>query len=122
MTGAHSLRIDKWLWYARFVRSRSRAVSLIAGGGVRLNRQQVAKASAAVAPGDLITLVIGTRVHAIEVIELGARRGPASEARCLYRDLTGGNGPKDAHHENGDDTEIRPLNAPGATQSRNVTH
>ncbi|MEM8876625.1 MAG: RNA-binding S4 domain-containing protein [Pseudomonadota bacterium] len=88
MTPTPSLRIDKWLWHARFVRSRSRAATLIAEGGVRLNRQQVAKPSAPVAPGDLITVIIGNRVRAIEVLELGSRRGPSTEALCLYRDLS----------------------------------
>lgn len=82
-----SLRIDKWLWYARFARSRGKAVSLILEGAVRLNRRQVHKPSVTVTQGDLITLVIGGNVRAIEVLEPGSRRGPAAEAQRLYKDL-----------------------------------
>jgi ribosome-associated heat shock protein Hsp15 len=89
--GLETLRIDKWLWHARFARSRGKAVSLIAEGCVRLNRKQVLKPSIAVTPGDLITLVLSGTVRAIEVRALGSRRGPAIEARDLYRDLKSDN-------------------------------
>lgn len=85
-----TLRIDKWLWHARFARSRGKAVSLIAEGCVRLNRKQVLKPSVNVTPGDLITLVIGGTVRAVEVLAVGSRRGPAPEARRLYNDLEAG--------------------------------
>jgi ribosome-associated heat shock protein Hsp15 len=83
----HSMRIDKWLFHARFARSRGRAAALISDGCVRLNRKRVEKPATTLAPGDILTLVIGARVRALEIAALGTRRGPASEACLLYRDL-----------------------------------
>jgi ribosome-associated heat shock protein Hsp15 len=82
-----SMRIDKWLFHARFARSRGRAAALISDGCVRLNRRNVEKPATTLVPGDILTLVLGARVHALEIVALGTRRGPASEARLLYRDL-----------------------------------
>jgi ribosome-associated heat shock protein Hsp15 len=79
-----SLRIDKWLWHARFCKTRSIAQDLAAKGHVRLNGARVEKASATVRPGDILTLPAGREVLVVKVRELGARRGPASEARLLY--------------------------------------
>lgn len=82
------LRMDKWLWYARFFRSRSLAARLCDGGKVRLNRVHVSKASRAVRPGDVLTFPQGPYIRVIEVVALGQRRGPAAEARALYEDLS----------------------------------
>ncbi len=81
------LRLDKWLWYARFFKSRTLAANAIGGGKVRVNRQVVDKSHASVRPGDVLTFARGPHIRVIEVLELGARRGPAAEARTLYRDL-----------------------------------
>ena len=81
---AESLRIDKWLWHARFCKTRSLAQEKAAQGQIRLNGARVEKPSAAVHIGDVITLPAGGRVIAIRVLGLGIRRGPASEARALY--------------------------------------
>jgi ribosome-associated heat shock protein Hsp15 len=81
------LRIDKWLWQARFFRSRSLAQRLCAGGRVRLNGNRVTKAHVMVHPGDVLTFPMGPHVRVVRVTALGVRRGPAVEAATLYEDL-----------------------------------
>lgn len=81
-------RIDQWLWFARIAKSRTLAQALIERGKVRVNRVKIAKVSTTVRPGDVLTLSLGPRVISIEIIGIGARRGPATEAQTLYRDLT----------------------------------
>ncbi len=81
-------RLDKWLWYVRLVKTRSLAARLIASGKVRVNRRKVTKPAETVRPGDVITAVIHHRLRVYEVLAPGHRRGPADEARKLYRDLT----------------------------------
>ena len=85
---ATSLRIDKWLWAGRFLKTRSLAADACAGGKVDVN-DEAAKPAKAVRPGDLvkITLPQGRRRIA-KVLALDDRRGPASVARALYVDLT----------------------------------
>ncbi|HTT85155.1 MAG TPA: RNA-binding S4 domain-containing protein [Rhizomicrobium sp.] len=78
------IRIDKWLWHARFYRSRVLAQSAAASGLIRLNGVRVEKASAAVRPGDILTVPRGREVLAIRIEAVAARRGGAPEARKLY--------------------------------------
>jgi len=80
-------RLDKWLWQARFFRSRTLASQIVAEGHVRLNAQRVTKPATGVGAGDTLTFVQGGRVRLIRVLALGLRRGPASEAAALYADL-----------------------------------
>ena len=82
-----AIRLDKWLWYARFFRSRSLAQTFVAEECVRVNRQKVAKPAAMVHVGDVLTLAFERGVLVVEVLDLGERRGPAHEARTLYRIL-----------------------------------
>ncbi len=81
------LRIDKWLWYARFFKTRSLAAKICNDGGVRLSGTVVSKAHAAVKPGDVLTFAQGRHIRVIKVLGLGSRRGPAPEAQALYEDL-----------------------------------
>ena len=81
------LRIDKWLWHARFFKSRSIAQRLCAGGRLRLNGQRVTKAHVMVRPGDVLTFPKGPHVRVVRVAVLGVRRGPAAEAARMYEDL-----------------------------------
>ncbi|WP_339947379.1 RNA-binding S4 domain-containing protein [uncultured Albimonas sp.] len=85
--GSAGLRLDKWLWHARFAKSRGLAAKLITEKGVRVNGTRAAKPSAAVRPGDVLTFVLGVHVRVIRVQALGTRRGPAPEAQTLYDDL-----------------------------------
>ena len=82
-----SIRIDKWLWQARFFKTRGLAASAVSAGAVRVNSTRVTKPAAPVRPGDGISFVQGNQVRVIRVRALGARRGPAPEARLLYHDL-----------------------------------
>lgn len=80
-------RLDKWLWYARFFKTRSLATRVCTASRVRINRVVVAKANAAVKIGDVLTFPQASRIRVVEVAALGERRGPAAEARALYTDL-----------------------------------
>jgi ribosome-associated heat shock protein Hsp15 len=81
---SESLRIDKWLWHARFCKTRAIAQEKAVQGQIRLNGQRVEKSSASVRVGDVMTLPAGGKVVSLRVLALGLRRGPASEARSLY--------------------------------------
>ena len=80
-----SVRLDKWLWAARFFKTRSLATDAIAGGKVDVNGDR-AKPAKAVKPGDEIRLRVGPYEHILIVRELGERRGPASVAQTLYEE------------------------------------
>lgn len=82
-----TLRIDKWLWHARFFKSRSQASAFCGEGRVRLNRRHIERASAPVRVGDVLTFALGHAIRVVRVEALGARRGPPAEARTLYTDL-----------------------------------
>ncbi|HVJ34408.1 MAG TPA: RNA-binding S4 domain-containing protein [Terriglobia bacterium] len=86
-TGEASLRLDKWLWFARFVKSRSLASKLVELGRMRVNGTPTAKAHYAVRVGDVLTFALGPHIRVIKVVALGSRRGPAPEAQGLYDDL-----------------------------------
>jgi ribosome-associated heat shock protein Hsp15 len=80
-------RLDKWLWYARIVKSRSLAAKLIEAGCIRVNRQRVFKAATCVRSGDVLTASLRGRVRIIEICAIGQRRGPPSEAQTLFAEL-----------------------------------
>jgi ribosome-associated heat shock protein Hsp15 len=82
------VRLDKWLWQARFLKTRSLATKLVAGAHVRVNGEKVVKPAAQIGPGDVLTFPQGHTVRVVRVVALGIRRGPADEARTLYEDLT----------------------------------
>jgi ribosome-associated heat shock protein Hsp15 len=87
LNAAEVQRLDKWLWFARFVKSRSLAAKLIEEGCVRVNRQRALKPSTAVKCGDVLTMTLHGRVRVIEIRAAGERRGPASEAQTLYSEV-----------------------------------
>ena len=82
-----TLRLDKWFWYARFIKSRSLATKLCNSGKVRVNGSLIKKAHQSVTPGDVLTFSVGPNIRVIKIIKLGNRRGPAKEAQALYEDL-----------------------------------
>ena len=82
-----NLRIDKWLWQARFFKTRSLATKLVKSGKLRINGTLIEKPSRCVVVGDVITFPKDLNVRVIEVRVIGDRRGPASEAQALYTDL-----------------------------------
>ena len=81
------LRLDKWLWYARFFKTRSLAAKACAAHRLRINGEVVSKSHATVKPGDVLTFPLRSDIRVIEVLALGRRRGPAPEAQGLYDDL-----------------------------------
>ncbi|WP_282027455.1 RNA-binding S4 domain-containing protein [Ruegeria faecimaris] len=82
------LRIDKWLWLARFFKTRSLSAKQVSGGHVRVNGNRILKPAQPVAPGDVLTFPQGRIVRVVRIEKLGDRRGPATEAQTLYTDLT----------------------------------
>jgi ribosome-associated heat shock protein Hsp15 len=76
-------RIDKWLWHARVVRTRSAAAALAASGHVRINGQRVDAPSRAVRPGDVVTVALDRAVRVLKVLGFAERRGSADDARVL---------------------------------------
>jgi ribosome-associated heat shock protein Hsp15 len=82
-----TLRLDKWLWYARFARTRTMAAKLVTGARFRVNGQATEKSHHGIRPGDVLTFPLGPHVRVIKVLALAERRGPAPEARLLYEDL-----------------------------------
>lgn len=83
-------RVDKWLWCARFMKARSDCARLVSEGALRINRQATDKPHARLRPGDVVTLALRGDVRVFEVLSLATRRGPAEEARQLYRDIPAG--------------------------------
>ena len=81
-------RLDKWLWQARFFKTRSLAARVVGEGRVRLNGDRVTKPAQPVAPGDVLTFPAGDRIRVVAVLALLARRGPAAEAQAAYEDRT----------------------------------
>jgi ribosome-associated heat shock protein Hsp15 len=80
-------RLDKWLWCARFMKARADCARLVAEGSLRINRQPTEKPHARLRVGDVVTLALRGDVRVIEILALASRRGPAPEARLLYRDI-----------------------------------
>ncbi|MCY1125781.1 RNA-binding S4 domain-containing protein [Frigidibacter sp. RF13] len=87
------IRLDKWLWQARFLKSRSLAAALIEAGHVRLNGAHVMKPAHAVGPGDVLTFALNREIRVVRVLSCGTRRGPATEARTLYAEAGGTSDP-----------------------------
>lgn len=81
------LRLDAWLWHARLAKTKGACARLVEAGGFRLNRQPVTKAHARLRVGDVLTFAVGAQVRVWRVLDLGERRGPASEARTLYEEI-----------------------------------
>jgi ribosome-associated heat shock protein Hsp15 len=90
-------RIDKWLWHARVVRTRSAAAALAASGHVRLNSQRIDAASRSVRAGDVVTVALDRTVRVLKVLDFADRRGNADAARGLYEDLSSVPAPAVAH-------------------------
>ena len=83
-----SQRIDKWLWHARFIKTRSLSQKLVKAGKVRVNREKITNPSHPVKPENVLTLTLAREIKIIRVIAIGNRRGPYEEAKELYADLT----------------------------------
>lgn len=84
---AERQRLDKWLWFARFARTRGAAQALIEAGRVRLNGRRIAQASQALRTGDVLTIAAPHVTAVVRVLDLGERRRDASHAVTLYESL-----------------------------------
>ena len=84
---ARKLRLDKWLWQARFFKSRGLAAEVIEAGHVRVNGTRVTRPGRDIGAGDVLTFAQGGRIRVVRILALGQRRGPAGEAQALYLDL-----------------------------------
>lgn len=80
-----SIRLDKWLWAARFFKTRPLATQAVAGGKVRLNGHRV-KPGKTLRPGDLLSIQQGVYTFKVSVLGINEKRRPASEARLLYEE------------------------------------
>jgi ribosome-associated heat shock protein Hsp15 len=85
MTTADRVRLDRWLWAARFVKTRALAVAVIDAGHVQVNGER-AKRARPVGPGDRVRIRQGPFEHLVTVRAVSARRGPAAAARALYEE------------------------------------
>ncbi|WP_336485727.1 RNA-binding S4 domain-containing protein [Methylobacterium nigriterrae] len=85
---AERQRLDKWLWFARFAKTRSLAARLVAEGHVRVNGKRAEAPAKGILVGDVVTVAAAHVTALVRVAGLGERRGPAPEARLLYVDLT----------------------------------
>lgn len=80
-------RLDKWLWFARFYRTRALAADAVQAGRIRVNGARTVKPGFALKVGDVLTFAKAGRVMVVEALALGERRGPAPEAQTLYKHL-----------------------------------
>ena len=106
------IRLDTWLWYARFYKSRSLSSKAILSGKVRVNSNKIIKPASKVKINDVLTINHVNTVRIIQIQSIGARRGPASEAQALYndfsRDVTAASKIKDVSEKFKKDTNKRP--------------
>lgn len=82
------IRLDKWLWFARQVRTRSLAQKMISGGKVRVNAEKISVSKRLVGPGDVLTIALPRDIKILKIIECGTKRGPYQIAQTLYEDLS----------------------------------
>ncbi|TDI63295.1 MAG: RNA-binding S4 domain-containing protein [Alphaproteobacteria bacterium] len=92
MSEIDAQRIDKWLWYARFFKTRSLATKFVNASKIRVKSNgqsgRITKPSQTVKPDDVLTFAMGRQIRVIKVRAPGTRRGPALEAQSLYEDLS----------------------------------
>ena len=82
-----TLRIDKWLWYARFFKSRALASRMVSSGRLRINGESISKPHRQILPDMVLVFPQGETIRTIKVLALATRRGPATEAQALNEDL-----------------------------------
>jgi ribosome-associated heat shock protein Hsp15 len=90
-----TIRLDKWLWAARFFKTRALSAQAVAGGKVRINGARV-KAAREIRPGEELTIHIGPYIYVLRVRALSARRGPAGDAVLLYEERIEGKTAREA--------------------------
>lgn len=81
-------RLDKWLWFARVIKSRTSAAKLVEEGHVRINGTRTDNPAKSVRQGDVLTIALDRQVRVLKIVSPGERRGPYEEAKLLFEDLT----------------------------------
>ena len=81
-------RLDRWLFFSRAVKSRTLAQKLIETGAVRVNSERTERSDHKVGAGDVLTMVVHSRLLVWRILDPGTRRGPATEAALLYEDIS----------------------------------
>ena len=81
-------RLDKWLWFARVVRTRTTAAKLIGDGHVRVNAQRTDTPAKPVGPGDVLTIALERQVRVLRIVAIAPRRGGAAAAQLLFEEMT----------------------------------
>jgi ribosome-associated heat shock protein Hsp15 len=96
-------RLDKWLWFARVVKTRTQAAALVTEGCIRVNSIKIDRPAQSVRPGDVLTIALRGRVRILEVVLPGEKRGGAPDAALLFKDLSPPPPPRalDAHPDGG---------------------
>ena len=84
---AQTQRLDKWLWFARVVKTRTRAAQLVSSGHVRVNARRIDAPAKTVAEGDVLTIALEREVRVLKVLGPGRRRAAYSEARLMFEEL-----------------------------------
>ncbi|MFT4014094.1 MAG: RNA-binding S4 domain-containing protein [Paracoccus sp. (in: a-proteobacteria)] len=84
---AAGIRLDRWLHHARLFKTRTLSSEAIQHGGIRVNGRPCTKPAQMLCPGDVITVSAHGRVRVLRVVDLGERRGPATEAAALYEEV-----------------------------------
>ncbi|WP_424984122.1 RNA-binding S4 domain-containing protein [Maritalea sp. S77] len=87
-TPAGKQRIDKWLWFVRCVKTRTLAQKLVNGGHVKINKERCSDCAHKVKVGDVLTVTLPRQIKIYRVVELGEKRGSATQAAELYEDLS----------------------------------
>lgn len=83
-----SQRIDKWLWHARFFKTRSIAQKQVTTGKVRVDSEKISSPSRKVLPGNILTITMSRDIKIIEIVGIADKRGPYIQAQLLYNNLT----------------------------------
>jgi ribosome-associated heat shock protein Hsp15 len=86
---AEKQRLDKWLWFARLVKTRKQAVRLVEEGYVRVDSRRADVPAKSVAAGDVLTIALQREVRVLRVLAIGERRGASRDALLLFEDLSG---------------------------------
>jgi ribosome-associated heat shock protein Hsp15 len=81
-------RLDKWLWMARVVKTRTLATQLVAKGTVRVNGNRITKPGKPVRVDDVLTIALSGNIRILKVLRMADRRGPFTEAQTLFEDLS----------------------------------
>jgi ribosome-associated heat shock protein Hsp15 len=85
---AERQRLDKWLWFARVVRTRTLAGRLVGDGHVRVNAQRIETPAKPVRPGDVLTIALERQVRVLRIVAIAPRRGSTEDAKHLFEELT----------------------------------